>query len=106
MSVYQLRYFFDCGSGICLWADSPETRERFGYPIDFDDLDLPPDLHARGEDLLRRFDTSLDWADPAGPSPWSDVECREFHDDAGDFLRQVERCLGAQFVIRDARVFS
>lgn len=32
--AFALRCFFDPGSGICLWANNDEARERFGYPID------------------------------------------------------------------------
>ncbi|HEV2461879.1 MAG TPA: hypothetical protein VGS80_26275, partial [Ktedonobacterales bacterium] len=35
---YRIRFFFDYGSGICLWAGNALTRERFGYPIEAEHL--------------------------------------------------------------------
>jgi hypothetical protein len=37
---YEIRYFFDPGSGVCLWAKNAAAREKFGYPIDHRNLGL------------------------------------------------------------------
>src|SRR5262249_23851793 len=44
---YRFRYFFDPGSGCCLWSDNEASRERFGYPVDLDRLDLGENLWLR-----------------------------------------------------------
>ena len=35
-----VRFFFDAGSGVCLWAQDEATKQRFGYAVQLDDLDL------------------------------------------------------------------
>src|SRR5436305_12580468 len=37
---YENWYFFDHGSGVCLWAKNEATREQFDYPIEHRRLDL------------------------------------------------------------------
>jgi hypothetical protein len=36
-----LRFFFDAGSGVCLWAYDAEAKARFGYPVEAEMLDIP-----------------------------------------------------------------
>jgi hypothetical protein len=67
-----LRYFFDAGSGVCLWAADDEARAAFGYPVELEELDLPRDTIFLGNRLIAIFDESIDWQDPAGASPWSE----------------------------------
>jgi hypothetical protein len=68
MAIYELRYFFDYGSGICLWSSNEVANKRFGYPVELEDLGLPSDVENLAIDLLRRFDMSFNWDDPLGPS--------------------------------------
>ncbi|GAB3883070.1 hypothetical protein GCM10029964_041800 [Kibdelosporangium lantanae] len=65
------RFFFDAGSGTVLWDDS-------GY-VHLADLPVSADLRNVLEELVARYDSSLDWDDPTGPGPWSAAECREFN---------------------------
>jgi len=101
MKVYKLRFGFDPGSGICLWSDNELARDRFGYPVELSSLGIAPSVKKQAEELIARFDTSLDWRDPAGPSLWSAVEREHFRADAADLLRSLQECLGAGFEIRD-----
>lgn len=86
MEIYKLRFSFDAGSGICLWSENELARDRLGYPVELDSLEVAPSVKKLAEDLIARFDTSLDWNDPAGPSPWSDVEREHFRADAAGLL--------------------
>ena len=101
--MYVLRFFFDYG-GTCLWAGNDPARERFGYPVELSDLPIPDDLrhelHLAGE----RFDTSLDWDNPAGPSPWSKEDEEHFTDLTDRLLDQLRMALGPGFDVRDERV--
>ena len=102
--MYRLRFFFDHGSGVCLWTAGEAARERFGgYPVALGALPLPPATVREGEDLLTRYDTSLDRDDPAGPSPWTDAEFAAFHADARAFLARLRRELGPAFEVVDER---
>lgn len=99
----RLRFLFDPGAGVCFWSADPASEAHFGdYPVTFDRLGLPPALRARGEALITRYDTCLDWNDPGGASPWSDAEWAAFQRDAGDFLAAVRTAL-PQIAFEDAR---
>jgi hypothetical protein len=101
METYKLRYFFDPGSGICLWSENDVARDRFGYPVDINGLGLTLSLMAQAKELATRFDTSIDWENPSGPSPWSNEKRAQFETDAADFLRALREHVGAAFEIRD-----
>jgi hypothetical protein len=75
--TYEIRYFFDPGSGICLWAKNAAAREKLGYPIDHRNLDLSENTKRWLEHLVAWFDTSLDWESPPGP-PWPEEERARF----------------------------
>ncbi|MFZ6846546.1 hypothetical protein [Undibacterium sp. RuTC16W] len=77
--TYVVRYFFDPGSGICLWAKNEATREKFGYPIDHWTLPLPENTKRALQYLVAWFDTSLDWDAPSDSDTyWSDDELQRF----------------------------
>ena len=101
MEIYKLRLSFDPGSGICLWSENEPARNRFGYPVELDSLEIAQSLTKLAEELIARFDTSLDWSDPAGPSLWSGVEREHFRADAAGLPRSLQECLGSGFEIRD-----
>lgn len=60
----RLRFFFDAGSGVCLWAQDAEAKARFGYPVESADLDIPEDLRAEIEQLVTDYDDTFPWDDP------------------------------------------
>jgi hypothetical protein len=101
MGTYKLRYFFDPGSGICLWSENDLDRDRFGYPVELDSLELTSSVKRQAETLIAWFDTSLDWNDPSASSPWSDVERERFQNEAARLLRSLQETLGAAYEIRD-----
>lgn len=101
METYKLRYFFDPASGICLWSENDLARDRFGYPVELGSLGLTWSVKKQAEELIARFDTSIDWSYPSAPSPWSDVERERFQVEAAGLLRSLQYCLGASFEIRD-----
>lgn len=37
---HTFRFFFDAGSGVCLWAADEGTKQRYGYPVEHWDLPL------------------------------------------------------------------
>jgi hypothetical protein len=64
----RLRFFFDAGSGVCLWAQDAEAKARFGYPVESRDLDIPDDLRAEIEQLVTDYDDTFPWDDPGSGS--------------------------------------
>jgi hypothetical protein len=101
--AYTVRYFFDAGSGICLWAASESARLRFGYPIDPTVLPVSPNLRREVSDVCAFFDSSVDWTDPGGPSPWPDTMYDAFAMRADALLQWLCQELGPDFTIMDER---
>ncbi|HOE43498.1 MAG TPA: hypothetical protein PLB25_17990 [Rhodoferax sp.] len=44
----KLRYFFDAGSGVCLWAGDDEVQVRYDYPVGLDILPISETLRIAG----------------------------------------------------------
>jgi len=101
MAKYRLRYFFDPGAGICLWADNEDAKRRFGYAVEPRELSLPENTWRRAMHLCSWYDTSLDWSYPPGPSPWGAEELRRFNNEAQIFLAELREQLGPDFDLVD-----
>lgn len=71
---------FDWGSGICLWSDSNETKEKFGdYPIeDLGKLPISAKLREELEHLIVEHDEAMNWGNPGGDLLWSEQEVADF----------------------------
>lgn len=93
----RLRFFFDVGSGTCLWAANDRAQSQFGYAVDLSALPLAHDVIVRGEALVARFNTSIDWHDPGGPSILSIAEVDRFNEDSNEFLCVLRSALGSDF---------
>jgi hypothetical protein len=101
MSVPSARFFFDAGSGIALWAANAETRARWDYPIDIDDLPVSATIRTELDELLERHDASFNWSDPTGSTPWPEAECARFNADARAWLNRLRAELGPTWTIHD-----
>jgi hypothetical protein len=101
MAKYRLRYYFDAGAGVCLWAANDAARERFGYPIDAKELPLPENTWRRVLHLCYWYDTCIDWAYPPDPSPWDAAERDRFCADAQKSLAILREQLRPEFEIVD-----
>lgn len=97
----QFRYFFDPGAGTCLWSANDRARARFGYPAVLADLCLPPEVASHADELIARFDTSIDWSNPAGPSPWTEDEREGFMRDTAALHESLRAFLGSSVTIID-----
>jgi hypothetical protein len=97
--VYDLRFFFDAGSGVCLWAGNEAARARFGYPVPLTSLPLDDALLEEGQALVEAYDAALDWDDPAGPLRWSEDACRAFDMRVGAFVARLRAHLGPEFAV-------
>ena len=99
--IYRLRFFFDAGSGVCLWSANPAARVRFGYPVVLGDLPLAERTRETGRRLIERYDTSLDRSYPPDRSPWSEAESLGFDMAARDWLTNIKQELGRDFQVVD-----
>jgi hypothetical protein len=99
--IYELRFFFDYGSGVCLWAGNDAAREAYDYPVSAEWLPLGDDLLARVDRLLEEYDSSLDWDNPGGPSLWSEQQWQVFYAEARQLLAALRQQLGSRYEVRD-----
>jgi hypothetical protein len=99
--MYRLRFFFDAGAGICLWALNDSARVRFDYAIDAKDLPLPENTWRRLLYLCYWYDTSIDWNYPPDPSLWDEAERKRFNREAQKLLALMREQLGPEFEIVD-----
>ena len=98
---YRAAFFFDCGSGYCLWSADDRTRDRFDYPIEHDELPLSSAVIAKLTELCDRVDRSLNWDYPPDPGPWRQDECDRFNADVADVIARLRAELGAAWEIED-----
>lgn len=101
MIRYVFRYFFDAGSGSCLWSANDFARAKFDYSVELSDLGLTETLLHQVNDILAWYDTSLDWSNPSGPSPWTESESIRFRHASQLLLSRLRHELGSEFEIRD-----
>lgn len=95
---YHLRLMFEWGGG-CLWADDDAARAAFDVDHVEDRLPLSDETRRRLEELSMWHDTSLDWDDPMGPSPWTPDEDQRFDRAARGLLERVRAELGPDFTV-------
>lgn len=89
---YAVRYFFDPGAGICLWAANEKAKERFGYPIEHWDLPLTENTKRFLQYLVAWFDTSIDWSSPGdADNYWSEEELARFKSAAARGLEMLRQ---------------
>lgn len=104
-AVLRLRYFFDAGSGTCLWSGNAPAEACCGYAIDVDALPLGANTRAALRHLVAWYDTSIDWDDPGNPAGlWHSEERARFGRAAQDALDRLRRELPAsRFELVDER---
>jgi hypothetical protein len=88
-----LRFFFDAGSGVCLWAQDAEAKSRFGYPVEADALDVPQAMRDEIDQLVTDYDDSFDWDDPASGDPVAPDRTMFGHEENPAFATRVRDLL-------------
>ncbi|WP_030929821.1 hypothetical protein [Streptomyces sp. NRRL S-646] len=97
--IHYLRFFFEFGVDTPLWPEDMDSP--YGYPTDLARLPVSPDTRAELARLSEWYQSSLDWKNPSGPSPWSDDELQLFKQQALAALHVLRRELGAGWIVRD-----
>ncbi|MEV7441183.1 hypothetical protein AB0O22_08530 [Streptomyces sp. NPDC091204] len=103
---HHLRFFFEYGVDTPLWpgpSDVPALDSPYGYPCAPEKL--PVTAVAGGEltRLAELYQSSLDWDDPAGPSPWTREQQESFRCEADAALETLRRELGDGWTVEDRR---
>ena len=76
---YRLKFMFDWGSGVCLWADNEATEVKFGdYPVETYDLPISDELKATLEKLIYLYDEAFDFEESNGDLLWDKNQIEEF----------------------------
>jgi hypothetical protein len=88
-----LRFFFDAGSGVCLWAYDDEAKAQFGYPVESDMLDAPAELRAEIEQLVKDYDDTFDWDDPGSGEGVEPDRTMFGHEENPPFVSRVRALL-------------
>jgi len=77
--IFELRFSFDLGSGVCLWATNDAAKEKFDYAIDHWKLPLTENTKRWLDHLISWYDVSLDWENPPNTSAvWTSLESSNF----------------------------
>jgi len=103
--TYKFRFFFDPGSGVCLWSGDDRTREKFDYPVESRKLPVPENLQRKLEYIVAWDDTAIDWDYLPDPSPWPQEEWDRFRKETDSLLLALRQALGPEFEIVDERKF-
>lgn len=99
MTKYYMRFFFDWGSGTCLWANSEETKEIYDYAVDFELLPISDGLKESLENVINWHDEALNWNDPAGDLLWNQEKIDEFVATAKEVYHKLCNELGSDYEI-------
>ena len=98
--VSQMRYGFEPGSGVCLWADNALAKAQYGYAVEHWDLPLSENDKRYLDYLIAWFDTSIDWLNPgASEDYWSPAQRAAFNIAATKGLELIRQGLGKQVFI-------
>jgi hypothetical protein len=98
---FKLRFFFDGGSGTCLWSGNDLAQQTWGYAVNHQKLPLNERTIIRLNEIIRWYDEGFDWDNPADPCKWERGECEKFTSTACELLATVREELGADFDIVD-----
>ncbi|MCL8311356.1 hypothetical protein M9Y90_11845 [Leptospira interrogans] len=101
MAKYKLRFFFDPGSGACLWGADDATKAKYDYPVDNRQLNLRDNTYRALEHLIAWYDTSINWDYPPDPTPWTSEEEMRFTGYKTSILEILRKELGGDFEVLD-----
>ncbi len=94
---YRIRFFFDHGSGTCLWSGNDLTRKKFNYAILPEKLPLSMETTKRANDLVDWYDQPMNLNYPPHPSLWRQEECDRFNKAVEELICLLKTELGDEF---------
>jgi len=97
---YIFRFFFDYGSGVCIWAANEIAEKKFGYPVLSDELPISKALIDELDSLVIEYDDSLDWDNPPD-SPWTEEQFINFDNRANIAYIKLCKELGPNYEIKN-----
>ena len=110
--IYQFQFYFDYGSGGCLWPSNKAAKLQFGAgPADAGIFDhqgnciqaaallLPAEILQEIIRLDNEYRNSFDPDYPAKTSMWDEAEWTTFHAQARALHQAISDILGSQYAI-------
>ncbi|GLF95081.1 hypothetical protein [Streptomyces yaizuensis] len=105
--AYHLRFFFEYGvDHTPLWpgtSGDPGLASAYGYPCEPERLPITPAVRTELSRLCDLYQSSLDWDDPMGPSPWTREQWTSFEQSSDTLLDTLRRDLGNGWTVEDLR---
>ena len=99
--MYNLKFMFDWGSGICVWTDNEAARRIFNdYPIEADDLPISDELKETLNNLIDLYDTCLNREEPNGDILWNKNQTEDFLRVSRDAYVKLCEELGPEYDVK------
>lgn len=99
MAVYEMKYMYDWGSGVCLWSTNDNAREKYGYPVFADDLPVSDELKDEIRYMTDKHDEALNWHCPNDDLLWNDEQTAAFKQEARKLYNRICLELGGDYYI-------
>lgn len=93
---YIIRFWFDFG-GFCLWGMNEEAKDKYGYSIDANELNLSDSVKSEIINLQEEYGTYLDLTNPLAPSTWSNEKKENFLNQSRVVFDEMQRELGSNY---------
>ncbi len=110
--TYRIRFFFEYGSGACLWSANKPAIDKYGVgALDADNFDLkgniirpapialPQYIKQKIYELDILYMASLDAQNPGGDSIWSWAQWDYFFMQAKSLHEEISLLLGSDFEV-------
>lgn len=99
MDKYSLKFMFDWGSGTCLWSTNDAAREKYGYPVDIEQLPISSELAKSLIELADKHDEALDWDCPNNDLLWNEEQVKLFLQNARRYYERLCEEIGEEYSI-------
>ena len=99
MARYALKFMFDWGSGTCLWSTNDVAREKYGYPVDIEQLPISSELAKSLIELVDKHDEALDWDCPNNDLLWNEEQVKLFLQNARRYYERLCEEIGEEYSI-------
>ena len=102
-TAYELKYYFECGSGVCLWSRNSKAEDTFGLAVDHYKLPISGNTKVWLSYLIAWYDTSLDWDNaPNTGAHWEQSEDEFYKAVNMGFKKLYSDLAGQGFIVKNS----
>jgi len=95
---YKLKFMFDWGSGVCLWALNEAAKKKFcDYSVEVKNLPVSQELKSDLYHLIDYHDDAFDWNNPGRDLLWDQDQIGVFLAEAKDVYYVLCKELGPEY---------